>query len=113
MIHKRQRRSVLATIAAPPVVPPVVLAVVPVVLAVVLLAAGVTAARSATLQERAHAAHTLRATDIAHLRYVSASGSLLYEIGQATGTLPGTMRVHLRVSSTFSGTFTIYTRGGS
>jgi hypothetical protein len=59
------------------------------------------------------AANTLRATDTAHLHYISASGSLLYEEGQASGTLPGSMRVHLDVSSTLSGGFTIYTRGGS
>ena len=58
-------------------------------------------------------AHTMRATDHARLRYISASGSLLYETGRATGTLPGTMRVHMRVESRFTGTFTIYTHGGS
>ena len=58
-------------------------------------------------------ARTLKATDTAHLRYVSASGSLLNEEGSATGTLPGSMRVHLNVGATFTGSFTIYTRGGS
>jgi hypothetical protein len=62
---------------------------------------------------RAHVAQTLRAKDTAHLHYVSASGSLLYEVGSASGTLPGGMHAHMRVSSTFTGTFTIYTRGGS
>ncbi len=58
-------------------------------------------------------AHALKATDTAHLHYVSASGSLLFEEGRASGTLPGSMRVHFNVGSTLSGSFTIYTRGGS
>jgi hypothetical protein len=58
-------------------------------------------------------ARALRATDTAHLHYVSASGSLLFEQGAATGTLPGSMRVHFDVASTLSGSFTIYARGGS
>jgi hypothetical protein len=62
---------------------------------------------------RAHAAHVLNATDTAHLRYVSSSGSLLFDEGDATGTLPGSMRVHLDLGTTFTGTFTIYTSGGS
>ena len=48
-----------------------------------------------------------------HLRYVSASGSLLFEEGKASGTLPGSMRVHFDVGATFSGSFTIYTTAGS
>jgi hypothetical protein len=59
------------------------------------------------------AASSLKATDTAHLHYVSASGSLLYEEGQASGTLPGSMRVHFDVGAKLSGSFTIYTRGGS
>lgn len=58
-------------------------------------------------------ANTLRATDTARLHYISASGSLLYEEGQALGTLTGSMRAHVDVSSTLSGSFTIYTREGS
>lgn len=61
----------------------------------------------------AHMARRLRATDTAHLHYVSASGSLLYEVGNAAGTLPGGMHVHMRVSTTFTGSFTIYAHGGS
>jgi hypothetical protein len=61
----------------------------------------------------AHSARTLRASDQAHLSYVSASGSTLYETGRASGTLPGSMRVHMRIAATFSGSFTIYTSGGS
>ncbi|HEY5044754.1 MAG TPA: hypothetical protein VII53_02745 [Solirubrobacteraceae bacterium] len=78
-----------------------------------LSAIGPAKAQGATRQQLAHAAHTLRAADSAHLRYLSASGSLLYEEGRASGTLPGNMRVHFDVGATFSGSFTIYTRGGT
>lgn len=61
----------------------------------------------------AHAAHTLSATDTAHLHFVSAYGSLLLDEGKATGALPGSMRVHLNLGTTFTGSFTIYTSGGS
>jgi hypothetical protein len=61
----------------------------------------------------AHAARALKASDSAHLRYVSASGSLLYETGSASGTLPGSMRAHVNIGATISGSFTIYTRAGS
>jgi hypothetical protein len=60
-----------------------------------------------------HAAHTLKASDTAHLHYLSASGSLLHEEGQARGTLPGQMRAHVNVGATFTGNFTIYTQDGS
>ena len=62
---------------------------------------------------RAYAAHLLNATDTAHLRYVSSSGSLLFDEGKATGTLPGNMHVHLDLGTTFTGTFTIYAGGGT
>lgn len=62
---------------------------------------------------RAHAAHIMRASDTAHLHYISASGSLLFDEGRATGTLPGSMRVHLDLGTTFTGSFTIYASGGS
>jgi hypothetical protein len=62
---------------------------------------------------RASAARAINATDTAALRYVSASGSLLLEEGRASGTLPGSMRVHFDVGATFSGSFTIHTAGGS
>ena len=58
-------------------------------------------------------ARSVKATDTGHLHYVSASGSLLLEEGRASGTLPGSMRVHLNVGVTLSGNFTIYTRGGT
>ncbi len=62
---------------------------------------------------RADAAHVLTATDTAHLHYITSSGSLLLDEGKATGTLPGSMRVHLNLGTTFTGTFTIYASGGS
>jgi hypothetical protein len=62
---------------------------------------------------RAHQARSLSAHDEAHLSYVSASGSTLYETGRATGTLPGSMHVHMRIAATFSGSFIIYASGGS
>jgi hypothetical protein len=61
----------------------------------------------------ARAARVLNATDTAHLHYVSASGSRLFDEGKATGALPGSMRVHLNLGTTFTGSFTIYTNGGS
>jgi hypothetical protein len=54
----------------------------------------------------------LRASDTAKLHYVGAVGEQVYETGGASGTLPGSMRVHLIFASIFSGSFTIYTRGG-
>lgn len=69
--------------------------------------------RSLHITARARAAGALKATDSAHLHYISASGALLYEEGAAAGTLPGSMRVHFSVGATLSGSFTIYTRGGT
>jgi hypothetical protein len=70
-------------------------------------------ARACARLPRAHAAHVLKASDTAHLHYISASGSLLFDEGKATGTLPGSMRVHLDLGTTFTGSFTIYASGGS
>jgi hypothetical protein len=77
------------------------------------LAVGVASAQARVSGDWARAATTLKATDSAHLRYVSASGSTLYETGHASGTLPGQMHVHMQISSTFSGSFTIYAPGGT
>ena len=54
----------------------------------------------------------LHAVDTAKLHYVGAVGEEVYETGSASGTLPGSMRVHMIFASTFSGSFAIYTRGG-
>jgi hypothetical protein len=70
-------------------------------------------ARATVSPSRAHASRQLKASDTAHLHYTSASGSLLYEEGLASGTIPGSMHVHFNVGATFTGTFTIYTKGGS
>jgi hypothetical protein len=70
-------------------------------------------ARAPRATPLARAAHALKASDTAHLRYLSASGSLLLEEGQTSGTLPGKMRAHVDVGSTFTGNFTTYTRYGT
>ena len=70
-------------------------------------------ARAVPTTHLARTAHALKASDTAHLRYLSASGSLLLEEGQTTGTLPGKMRAHVDVGSTFTGNFTTYTRYGT
>ncbi|HEY5342916.1 MAG TPA: hypothetical protein VIJ66_04585 [Solirubrobacteraceae bacterium] len=54
----------------------------------------------------------LRAVDTAKLHYVGAVGEEVYETGGASGTLSGSMRVHMIFASTFSGSFAIYTSGG-
>jgi hypothetical protein len=56
-------------------------------------------------------AHTLKATDTAHLYKVSVSGSDLIEEGKATGTIPGKMRAAVNIGATISGTFTISVHG--
>jgi hypothetical protein len=62
---------------------------------------------------RAVAAHVLNGSDDAHLHYVRlGSGSTLYEEGQASGAVPGTMHAWLHVGPTLSGTVTLYTHGG-
>lgn len=55
----------------------------------------------------------LKALDTAKLHYVGAVGEEVYETGNASGTLPGSMRVHMIFASTLSGSFAIYTRGGT
>jgi len=56
---------------------------------------------------------TLNVTDTAHLHYVKESESHLIDVGTATGTLPGTVRVSFNVGVTVAATFTIYANGGS
>jgi hypothetical protein len=55
---------------------------------------------------------SLHAFDMAKLRYAGAVGEQVYETGIASGTLPGSIRVHMIFAATFSGSFAIYTRGG-
>lgn len=59
------------------------------------------------------AAAQLHAADKAKLHYVGAVGEEVYETGSASGTLPGSMRVHMIFAATFNGSFTIYTSAGS
>ena len=102
----------------------VVLAALGMPIGAALLATGSAAAHSAgappatqpaghAARAHARAARTLKATDTAHLRYVSASGSRLLEEGAAGGTLPGKMRASVSVGATISGSFTIYAKGGT
>jgi hypothetical protein len=58
------------------------------------------------------AARTLNAVDAAHLHYTNSSGSLLFEEGSASGTIPGKMQVHCEVGPTLTASFTIFVRGG-
>ncbi len=75
--------------------------------------AGTASPDRAKRRRSAHAARTLNAADTAHLHYVPpAHGSLLYEEGAITGTLPGNMRAQVNIGATTSGSFTIYVRGG-
>lgn len=85
------------------------------VLAAVALATSLGGAVSVGAAASARAATTLSATDTAKLRYVESksSGSRLFEEGSASGTLPGSMRVYCNIGPSLSGSFTIYTRGGS
>jgi hypothetical protein len=77
------------------------------------VAAQTRAAHAGRAPAQARAARALSVTDTARLHYVSASGSLLYEVGQAAGTLPGRMRAHIDLGPTMHGSFTIYARDGS
>ncbi len=62
---------------------------------------------------QAHMAGVARVTDTAKLRYIRHAGSQLLEEGAAQGTLPGSMRAHCNLGSTFTATFTIYTHDGA
>jgi hypothetical protein len=82
--------------------------------AIVAALVGIAAAPAGSVAARtAFAARALKARDTARLHYTAAVGSLLYEQGEASGTLPGTMHVKFDVASTFTGSFTIYTRAGT
>lgn len=69
---------------------------------------------AAAVTDTPRSARSINATDTAHLHYVAArsEGSALFEEGTAVGALAGTMRAHLKVEATFSGTFVLYARGG-
>jgi hypothetical protein len=74
---------------------------------------GLAAAHAAAPRLAAHAARSLNVTDSAHLRLIRASGSLLLEEGSASGALPGRTRASLDIGATFTGTVTVYARGGT
>jgi hypothetical protein len=61
----------------------------------------------------AHAAGSAAVNDTGHLHLLKAVGSVLYEEGYATGTLPGQTKVRMVVGSAVSANFTISARGGS
>ena len=61
----------------------------------------------------ARLAHTLIATDTAHLQRASSPGEEIFETGRATGTLPGSVRAYLNVGPTVEVKFTISTTSGS
>jgi hypothetical protein len=70
---------------------------------------------SASTGVRVDAARALKATDRANLHYLQgkSSGSLLFEEGPASGTLPGSMRVYADIGPTLTASFTIFTRYGT
>jgi len=59
-----------------------------------------------------HAANSAAVNEDAHLRFKRSSGPELYEEGRTTGSLSGMMHAWLHASSTFSGSFVLYTRLG-
>jgi hypothetical protein len=61
----------------------------------------------------ARIAHTLIATDTAHLHRAASPGEEILETGLATGTLPGSVRAYLNVGPTVEVRFTISTTSGS
>jgi hypothetical protein len=61
----------------------------------------------------AQAASTIDGTDTAHLHLVHQEETVVSEEGTATGKLPGRMKAELTIGSTFAGSCTIYTAGGS
>lgn len=78
----------------------------------VLATAGASSA-AAGLAPIARASRALAVNDNGHLHMVSESGSNLVEEGQATGTLPGRVRVAFTIGAEVRATFTIYPHGGS
>jgi hypothetical protein len=61
----------------------------------------------------AHLARTIAAVDTGHLKLVHKGGEYITEEGQATGTIPGRVRVLLEVGPIIVAKFTIYTRTGT
>ena len=86
-------------------------------LAFATLAAGTLAAvappAAAIREPGARAAHAVTGTETGHLHFIRSSGSRVFEEGPAFGPLPGHIRADLNIGATFSGTVTIYARGGT
>jgi hypothetical protein len=61
---------------------------------------------------RAYAARLLSGNDNATMRLVHADGSMLYEEGRASGSLPGAVHAWLDIGAAFTGRFVFYTRSG-
>lgn len=82
---------------------------------IVLATASPAGANSSVPVSRGVLARTLNATDSAQLHYNAreSEGSILFEEGSASGSLPGRMRARLNLGATFSGNFTFYTRNGA
>ena len=78
-----------------------------------LVAMNAPAGASGVKRLPARAARSLNAADTARLHLIRASGSLLFEEGSASGGLSGSMRAHLNIGPIFTGSFTIYARGGT
>jgi hypothetical protein len=63
---------------------------------------------------QAHAARTVNLSESAHLHRTSSGGVHLNEQGSTTGTITGTIYIHLRISSNHvSAEVSIYPHGGS
>lgn len=79
-----------------------------------LLAAAVLLLPSAAASAPAgREARSLSVTDSAHLKLVRHSGEYITEEGQATGSLPGHVKLQLEVGATIVAHFTIQAAGGS
>lgn len=82
-------------------------------LALVACVALVVDAHAASPRRTAHAARTVNISDKAHLRPVSESGANLVEEGEATGSLPGRVRVRFNLGVIVYASFSISTPYGS
>jgi hypothetical protein len=60
----------------------------------------------------AHAARVVSVNDTGYLQLLHASGEILNEQGEVSGTLPGTAKVRLYVGTTIRASFTIEPKGG-
>ena len=78
-----------------------------------LLASAAQGARTPTGPALARAARTVSVNDTGHLQRTHASGDIIDEAGNISGTLPGTATVRLDVGpETVTATFTIKPHGG-